>query len=88
MCAGPGGDAQCLFVCEVLGSNRGHPPRHATPRQALPHFAAECERLQLERIAVFKAYQADVASVNHPAAQHQVGIAPEELAKSMSQLPD
>ena len=82
---GAGGDAQYLFACEVLGSTVGHRPRHA---KVYRHFAAEYERLQLERIAAFKAYQADVASGEYPAEPHQVGIAPEELAKFVSQLPD
>jgi 3-methyl-2-oxobutanoate hydroxymethyltransferase len=85
MGAGAGGDAQYLFACDVLGSNRGHKPRHA---KVYRNFAAEYDRLQLDRIAAFKEYQADVASGAYPAAQHEVAIPADELAKFQALLPD
>jgi 3-methyl-2-oxobutanoate hydroxymethyltransferase len=85
MGAGAGCDAQYLFACDVLGSNRGHKPRHS---KVYRNFAAEHDRLQLERIAAFTEYQADVASGAYPAAQHQVAISPEELDRFQSLLPD
>jgi 3-methyl-2-oxobutanoate hydroxymethyltransferase len=85
MGAGAGGDAQYLFACDVLGSNRGHKPRHA---KVYRNFAAEYDRLQLDRIAAFKEYQTDVASGAYPAAQHEVAISADELAKFESLLPD
>jgi 3-methyl-2-oxobutanoate hydroxymethyltransferase len=85
MGAGAGGDAQYLFACDVLGSNRGHKPRHA---KVYRNFAAEYDRLQLDRIAAFKEYQADMASGAYPTAQHEVAIPAEELARFTAQLPD
>jgi 3-methyl-2-oxobutanoate hydroxymethyltransferase len=86
MGAGAGCDAQYLFACDVLGSNRGHKPRHS---KVYRNFAAEYDRLQLERIAAFKEYQADVASGAYPAAaQHEVAIPADELARFQALLPD
>jgi 3-methyl-2-oxobutanoate hydroxymethyltransferase len=85
MGAGAGCDAQYLFACDVLGSTLGHRPRHS---KVYRNFAAEYDRLQLERIAAFKEYQADVSAGAYPAAQHQVAIAPEELARFEALLPD
>lgn len=78
MGAGAGCDAQYLFATDVLGANRGHVPRHA---KVYRHFAAEYERLQAERVAAFREYQADVSSGAYPQPQHSVAIAAEELAK-------
>lgn len=78
MGAGAGCDAQYLFASDVLGANRGHVPRHA---KTYRNFSAEYERLQLERVAAFREYQNDVATGAYPQAAHQVGIAPDELAR-------
>jgi len=78
MGAGAGCDAQYLFASDVLGFNRGHVPRHA---KTYRNFAAEYDRLQAERVAAFKEYEADVAGGAYPAQQHQVGITADELAK-------
>ncbi len=51
MGAGSGCDAQYLFAEDIVGSNRGHYPRHA---KRYRDFAAEYDRLQQERIAAFR----------------------------------
>ena len=84
MGAGAGCDAQYLFAADVLGSNRGHRPRHA---KVYRDFAAEFDKLQVERIAAFREFQADVAGGAYPQANHQVAIAAEELARFKSALP-
>jgi 3-methyl-2-oxobutanoate hydroxymethyltransferase len=78
MGAGAGCDAQYLFASDVLGSNRGHVPRHA---KTYRNFSAEYDRLQVERIAAFREYQTDVTTGAYPQIAHQVGIAPDELAR-------
>lgn len=83
MGAGAGGDAQYLFASDVLGANRGHVPRHA---KVYRNFATEYDRLQTERVAAFREYQQDVASGAYPQSTHEVGIAPEELAKFKAAL--
>jgi 3-methyl-2-oxobutanoate hydroxymethyltransferase len=72
MGAGTGCDAQYLFAEDVLGSNRGHMPRHS---KVYRNFAAEFERLQSERVAAFKEYVADVESGAYPEPRHLVRMA-------------
>ena len=83
MGAGPGCDAQYLFACDVLGSNRGHIPRHA---KVYRNFSAEYDRLQVERVTAFSEYVADVRSGAYPEDRHQVTIQDEELSKFLAEL--
>lgn len=83
MGAGTGCDAQYLFAEDVLGQNRGHYPRHA---KVYRNFAAEYDRLQLERIAAFREYADDVRSGAYPEKSHLVDIAPAELAAFLDRL--
>jgi 3-methyl-2-oxobutanoate hydroxymethyltransferase len=76
MGAGTGCDAQYLFAEDILGTNRGHMPRHS---KVYRNFAAEHDRLQNERIAAFKEYVADVESGAYPEEKHILHIGPEEL---------
>ena len=77
MGAGPGCDAQYLFAEDILGTNRGHMPRHS---KVYRNFAAEFDRLQAERVTAFTEYRQDVASGAYPLEKHLVRMAPEELA--------
>lgn len=77
MGAGAGCDAQYLFAEDILGSNRGHMPRHS---KVYRNFAAEYDRLQAERIAAFGEFAADVAAGAFPEDRHLVRMAPAELA--------
>jgi 3-methyl-2-oxobutanoate hydroxymethyltransferase len=63
MGAGGGCDAQYLFACDVLGTNRGHFPRHAKKYRDL---AAMEDAIQAERVAAFREFAADVASGGFP----------------------
>lgn len=83
MGAGAGCDAQYLFATDVLGSNRGHVPRHA---KVYRNFAAEYERLQAERIAAFTEYVADVRGGAYPEARHEVAIEAEELEAFLAEI--
>lgn len=83
MGAGAGCDAQYLFATDVLGSNRGHVPRHA---KVYRNFAAEYERLQAERIAAFTEYVADVRGGAYPQARHEVAIEAEELEAFLAEI--
>lgn len=76
MGAGSGCDAQYLFAEDILGTNRGHMPRHS---RVYRNFAAEYDRLQNERIAAFREYVADVESGAYPEERHIVRMAPAEL---------
>jgi len=77
MGSGSGCDAQYLFSTDILGTNRGHVPRHAKQYRNL---AAEEDRLQAERVAAFREYASDVASGTFPDAARLVPIADDELA--------
>lgn len=83
MGAGTGCDAQYLFAEDILGTNRGHMPRHS---KVYRNFAAEYERLQAERIAAFKEFIADVNSLAYPEEKHIVRMPPAELSAFLKQL--
>ena len=76
MGSGPGCDVQYLFAEDILGTNRGHMPRHA---KVYRNFAAEFDRLQRERVAAFKEFIADVASGAYPEEKHIVLMPDAEL---------
>ncbi|MFT4655922.1 MAG: 3-methyl-2-oxobutanoate hydroxymethyltransferase [Candidatus Aldehydirespiratoraceae bacterium] len=78
-------DAQYLFSADILGTNRGHVPRHA---KAYRNLAAEEDRLQAERVAAFAEYAADVESGTFPDASRLVPIGDAELAAFTAALPD
>jgi 3-methyl-2-oxobutanoate hydroxymethyltransferase len=83
MGAGAGCDAQYLFAEDVLGQNRGHMPRHS---KVYRNFAAEYDRLQVERIAAFSEYVADVNSKAFPEDKHILHMDPEELRRFMGRI--
>lgn len=75
MGAGAGCDAQYLFAEDILGTNRGHMPRHS---KVYRNFAAEFDRLQRERVAAFLEYIADVRSGAYPEDKHIVHMSEAE----------
>ena len=83
MGSGAGCDAQYLFAEDVLGSNRGHVPRHA---KTYRNFAAEYDRLQRERIAAFSEFAKDVHSRRYPQEGHLVGIDGAELRAFLAEF--
>ena len=83
MGAGTGCDAQYLFAEDVLGSNRGHYPRHA---RTYRNFAAEYGRLQQERIAAFREFASDVRSGAYPEKGHLLGVEQKELSAFLAEL--
>jgi 3-methyl-2-oxobutanoate hydroxymethyltransferase len=78
MGSGPGCDAQYLFAEDILGTNRGHMPRHA---KVYRNFAAEFDKLQRERIEAFREYITDVETGAYPQNQHIVQMADAELKR-------
>lgn len=74
--SGNGCDATYLFSADLLGENRGHIPRHA---KVYRHFAAERDRLQLERIAAYREYIDDVSANKFPQEKHSVAIEDNEF---------
>jgi 3-methyl-2-oxobutanoate hydroxymethyltransferase len=68
-------DTQYLFSCDVLGSNRGHYPRHS---KRYADFVRLEEELQDKRIAAFRAFVADVESTGYPEKQHEIWMDEDE----------
>ena len=83
MGSGPGCDVQYLFAEDILGTNRGHMPRHA---KVYRNFAAEFDRLQRERVAAFKEFISDVASGAYPEEKHIVRMSDAELRDFTARL--
>ncbi len=84
MGSGRGCDAQYLFAEDILGTNRGHMPRHA---KVYRNLAAEEDRLQRERIAAFQEFIADVEGGSYPETKHVVRMPAEELDEFLGGLP-
>ncbi len=84
MGAGAGCDAQYLFACDVLGTNREQMPRHS---KVYRNFAAEFDRLQQERVAAFREFVTDVETGAYPEDRHLVRMSDEELEAFRSALP-
>ncbi len=55
MGSGKGCDAQYLFAEDILGTNRGHVPRHA---KVYRNLAGELDRIQRSEMQAFREYQA------------------------------
>ena len=83
MGAGAGCDAQYLFATDVLGTNRGHVPRHS---KVYRNLAAEYDRLQQERIAAFSELAHDIKSGAYPERRHLVDIPKGELDQFLRAL--
>jgi 3-methyl-2-oxobutanoate hydroxymethyltransferase len=83
MGAGAGCDAQYLFATDVLGTNRGHVPRHS---KVYRNLAAEYDRLQQERIAAFSELARDIKSGTYPERRHLVDIPKGELDQFLRAL--
>lgn len=84
MGAGSGCDAQYLFAMDILGTNRGHMPRHS---KVYRDFAAEFDRLQRERVAAFREFIDDVQQGAFPEERHLVHMLPDEMNGFLAGLP-
>ncbi len=83
MGSGSGCDAQYLFSTDLLGTNRGHVPRHA---KQYADLKAEEDRLQRMRIDAFAAYVDDVSTGAFPDASRLVPIDDAEYAAFLASL--
>ena len=84
MGSGKGCDAQYLFAEDILGTNRGHVPRHA---KVYRNLAGELDRIQQERVQAFREYQADVLKGTFPDTKNTVGVKSEEYDEFLRKLP-
>ncbi|MEQ8924144.1 MAG: 3-methyl-2-oxobutanoate hydroxymethyltransferase [Marinovum algicola] len=76
-------DAQYLFTEDVCGYGKNHKPRHG---KVYRNFAPELERLQVERVAAFREFKADVVSGGYPGTEHIVGIGDDEFTAFMEKV--
>jgi 3-methyl-2-oxobutanoate hydroxymethyltransferase len=83
--SGSGCDTQFLFSDDILGDYDERLPRHA---KAYRNFAAEHARLQLERVAAFREYIADVNADRFPERSHLVEMETALLDEVMRSLDD
>ncbi len=84
MGSGNGCDAQYLFAEDILGTNRGHVPRHA---KVYRNLSFELDRIQKERVQAFREYQADVLSGTFPGACNTVEIKANEYKEFLKNIP-
>ena len=75
MGSGTGGTVQYLFATDVLGTNKGHIPRHA---KVYGNIGEEESRAQALRVEAFKALKNEVDSGAYPATEHTLKIKDEE----------
>ncbi len=73
-------DTQYLFSCDVLGTNRGHYPRHSKTYASL---AAEEDRLQDMRIEAFQTFMAETESGVYPEARHEIHVTDENVLEAL-----
>jgi 3-methyl-2-oxobutanoate hydroxymethyltransferase len=83
MGSGTGCDGQYLFATDVLGTNKGHIPRHA---KTYRNLKAEYERLHAETIAAFSEFRADVDSGAYPPSDKLVGVDDREYEAFLKRL--
>ncbi len=83
MGSGSGGDAQYLFAEDILGTNRGHVPRHA---KVYRNLATELDRVQRERVAAFTEFQREVQEGTYPGPEHQLDLPDDEFTHFLSSL--
>jgi 3-methyl-2-oxobutanoate hydroxymethyltransferase len=83
MGSGNGCDAQYLFATDILGTNKGHVPRHA---KQYANLAPEYERLQKIMTGAFAKFKDDVATGAYPEAQHNLEISQPDLDKFIAGL--
>lgn len=67
--SGGGCDAQYLFASDILGTTRGHVPRHA---KRYADIGVELERVQAMRVEGIARFRADVEGGIYPADEHVV----------------
>ena len=77
------GTIQYLFATDVLGTNKGHVPRHAKVYGKIGEEEARVQRLRVE---AFKALTADVRSGAYPDDKHTVGMKDDEFEAFVNKL--
>jgi 3-methyl-2-oxobutanoate hydroxymethyltransferase len=81
---GPGcATIQYLFATDVLGTNKGHIPRHAKVYGKIGEEEARVQRLRIE---AFKALSNEVHSGAYPEEKHMINMKDEEFDEFVRRL--
>jgi 3-methyl-2-oxobutanoate hydroxymethyltransferase len=83
MGSGTGCDAQYLFAEDILGTNRGHVPRHA---KRYRNLSVEYDRLRGLMTEAFSEFSAEVRSGAFPAGRHVLPVDEAEFGKFLEGL--
>lgn len=83
MGSGAGGDAQYLFATDILGTNKGHIPRHAKVYADLLQAEQKVHELRVKALTEFKR---EVTEGVYPEAQHLIGVDEDELKSFINAL--
>ena len=83
MGSGPGCDVEYVFGCDILGTTKGHIPRHAKKYR---DFQQEFDRLQQERENAFQEFYDDVHAGSFPEKKNIVEIDENELDTFLNKL--
>jgi 3-methyl-2-oxobutanoate hydroxymethyltransferase len=83
MGSGPGCDVEYVFGCDILGTTKGHIPRHAKKYR---DFQQEFDRLQQERENAFQEFYDDVHAGSFPEKKNIVEINENELDIFLNKL--
>ena len=83
MGSGTGCDAQYLFATDILGTNKGHVPRHA---KQYANLRPEYDRLQKLMTDAFKEFKDEVASGAYPEPRHNLEVKEDEFSRFMTGL--
>ena len=73
-------DAQYLFANDILGTHRGHYPRHS---KVYRNLLSDYEKIQKERISAFKEFKKDTEDRNFNDPKLTVDIEDVEFKKFM-----
>jgi 3-methyl-2-oxobutanoate hydroxymethyltransferase len=85
MGSGTGCDAQYLFSTDILGTNKGHVPRHA---KQYANLQPEYDRLRKLMTGAFQAFKDEVSSGAYPEPRHIIEDKDAEFRKFMDGLDD
>jgi 3-methyl-2-oxobutanoate hydroxymethyltransferase len=83
MGSGPGCDAQYLFAEDILGTNRGHVPRHA---KQYVDLQPEYDRIKKMMTDAFRQFHHEVTSGAFPEAKHTVHVKDDEFGRFLNGL--
>lgn len=75
-------DTQYLFSSDLLGTNRGHMPRHARQYADIPALE---EQVQRARVQAFRDFAAEVEQGGYPQARHRVDMDAAALERFLEQ---